>query len=85
MNASKELLFIWYPATLCNQDESKPWSYFNEKNMSIDLCKSAIDHYADLSLIFTKSTGIRGFPGSEKLGVYNTVWSMRCPLPPPPP
>ena len=39
--------------------------------MAIDFCKSAIDYYADLSLTFTKSSGIRGFPGSVE------IWCMK--------
>ena len=54
-----------------NQSEYQPESYFNEQNLSIDLCTRTIDYYADLSSIFTKSAGINGFPGSGK------TWCMK--------
>ena len=39
--------------------------------MAIDFFTSAIDSYAELSLIFTKSAGIRGFLGSVE------TWCMK--------
>ena len=68
--------FILYPVAYYTQGSSKPESPFNEQNMAIYFCTSAIDSYAELSLIFLKSAVIRGFLESLKTWCmkYFMVW-----------
>ena len=73
MNDSKESSFIWYPVTYYNKGEYQPESSFNERNMAIDFCTSAIDYYAELQNVLEYVL----FQGVYKLGVLNTLYYMR--------
>jgi predicted GIY-YIG superfamily endonuclease len=70
-NATKGFPLNWDAVSSFSKSDCQSDASFNEQKLAIEYCSAAIENYCQLTNIFTKCTGIRGFPGSGK------TWTMQ--------
>lgn len=66
MNATKDEPLDWDPVENFTLSPCQPESSYEEQKFAIETIVKAIDKYCTPTNLFTKCTGIRGFPGSGK-------------------
>lgn len=70
LNVKKDDPLDWDVFSSFVQNERQPTQSYHEQKTAIDFIKRTIDKYCTPGATFTKSAGIRGFPGSGK------TWTM---------